>query len=151
VSTKNRRPARNLALQALYELDCTQHSVDDVMAGRFENEESNALPADLRAFAYKLVNGVLDSKKQVDVVIQEYAPEWPLSQMAIVDRNILRMAIFEFAVSGQTPIKVAINEAIELAKDYGSDSASRFINGVLGTLASHESELRAALEKDAKP
>ena len=145
MAAKNRRQARNLALQALYELDSTRHSVADVMAARLEDEP---LTDDLRQFTYKLVNGVLEHKVRLDVVIQEYAPEWPLSQMAVVDRNILRIAIFEFAILKETPIKVAINEAIELAKDYGSDSASRFINGVLGTLASHEDELRAVLEKD---
>ncbi len=134
-----------MALQALYELDSTRHSVADVMAARLEEEP---LADDLLHFTYTLVNGVLDHKARLDVVIQEYAPEWPLSQMAVVDRNILRMAIYEFAILKETPIRVAINEAIELAKDYGSDSASRFINGVLGTLASHEDELRAVLEKD---
>ena len=134
-----------MALQALYELDSTRHSVADVMAARLEEDP---LVDDLRDFAYTLVNGVLQHKNRLDVVIQEYAPEWPLSQMAVVDRNILRMAILEFAIMKETPIKVAINEAIELAKDFGSDSASRFINGVLGTLASHETELRAVLEKD---
>ena len=134
-----------MALQALYELDSTRHGVADVMAARLEEE---SLAGDLLNFAYKLVNGVLEHKTRLDVVIQEYAPEWPLNQMAVVDRNILRMAIYEFAILKETPIKVAINEAIELAKDYGSDSASRFINGVLGTLASHEDELRAVLEKD---
>jgi N utilization substance protein B len=144
VSAKNRRPARKLALQALYELDCTNHSVADVMTERLEE---TPLADDQRQFAYRLVNGILDSKGRIDVVIQEYAPEWPLSQMAIIDRNILRIAIYEFAILEQTPIKVAINEAIELAKDFGSESTSRFINGVLGSLAAREEELRAALAK----
>jgi transcription antitermination protein NusB len=146
VSGKNRRLARNTALQALYELDATQHTIAEVMTARLEEEP---LAEDMRVFAYKLVNGVLDNRKQLDTVIQHYAPEWPLDQIAIVDRNILRMAIFEFAILTETPIKVAINEAVELAKDFGSESASRFINGVLGTLATHEEELAAAL-KDAK-
>ncbi len=145
MSAKNRRLARVLALQALYELDCTHHTIADVMTARLEAEP---VVEDQQQFAYKLVNGVIDNKKRLDVVIQEYAPEWPLNQMAIVDRNVLRMAIFEFAILKQTPIKVAINEAIELAKDFGSDSASRFINGVLGTLAAHEEDLRAALKED---
>ena len=115
------------------------------MAARLE---SDPLPEDLRLFAYQLVNGVLQYKDRLDVVIQRYAPEWPLAQMAIVDRNVLRIAIYEFAILKQTPIKVAINEAIELAKDFGSDSASRFINGVLGTLTTHEEEMRAALERE---
>jgi transcription antitermination protein NusB len=147
VSSRNRRLARNVALQALYELDCTTHSVADVISARLE---ADPLSDDLRSFCYTLVNGVLENKARLDVVIQQYAPEWPLSQMAIVDRNILRMAIYEFAILKETPIKVAINEAIELAKDYGSDSASRFINGVLGTLATHEAELKTALEIDAR-
>jgi N utilization substance protein B len=145
VSAKNRRLARVLALQALYELDCTQHSIGEVMTARLDTEP---LTDDLRQFAYRLVNGVIDNKIRLDVVIQEYAPEWPLNQMAIVDRNILRMSIYEFAILKETPIKVAINEAIELAKDFGSDSASRFINGVLGTLAAQEDDLRKALEED---
>jgi transcription antitermination protein NusB len=147
MSSKNRRQARSLALQALYELDSTRHSVADVMAARLEEQP---IPEDLRLFAYKLVNGALAYKDRLDAVIQVHAPEWPLSQMAIVDRNILRIAIYEFAIWGETPIKVAINEAIELAKDFGSDSASRFINGVLGALATREDELRAALKEDAK-
>jgi transcription antitermination protein NusB len=145
VSAKNRRLARILALQALYELDCTQHSIADVMTARLDSEP---LAEDLLQFAYRLVNGVIDNRTKLDVVIQEYAPEWPLNQMAIVDRNVLRMSIFEFAILKETPVKVAINEAIELAKDFGSDSASRFINGVLGTLAAHEDDLRAALKED---
>ncbi len=147
MSSKNRRLARSLALQALYELDCTHHSVADVMAARLEEQP---IPDDLREFAYRLVNGVLAYRDRLDSVIQVHAPEWPLSQMAVVDRNILRMAIYEFAIWGETPIKVVINEAIELAKDFGSDSASRFINGVLGALASREGELRAELKEDAK-
>src|SRR5688572_28001923 len=113
MSSKNRRQARSLALQALYELDSTRHSVADVMAARLEEQP---VPEDQRLFAFKIVNSVLAYKDRLDAVIQVHAPEWPLSQMAIVDRNILRIAIYEFAIWGETPIKVAINEAIELAK-----------------------------------
>lgn len=133
---KNRRPARVVALQALYELDCTRHGVAAVMAARLE--EAADLSQDSRQFAHLLVNGVLDQRARLDALIQQFAPEWPLDQMAIIDRNILRIAIYEFALAGETPIKVAINEAIELAKDYGSESASRFVNGVLGALAVRE-------------
>lgn len=96
-------------------------------------------------FASFLVQGVIAHQDGMDKLIARYAPEWPLDQMAIIDRNILRMAIFEFLVSGETPVKVAINEAVELAKTYGSDSAPRFINGVLGTLADNIPELRAEI------
>jgi transcription antitermination protein NusB len=142
VTARNRRPARVVALQALYELDCTKHTVGDVMTARLEGED---ITADLQMFAYNLVNGVLDNRAKLDTVIQRYAPEWPLNQMAIVDRNLLRIAIYEFAVAKETPIKVAINEAIELAKEFGSENAARFVNGVLGTLATKEDELYAAL------
>ena len=73
--------------------------------------------------------------------IAEHAPEWPMDQVAVIDRNILRIALWEFAVSEVTPIKVAINEAIELAKVFGSDSSSRFVNGVLGSLVDHQEEI----------
>lgn len=106
------------------------------MAARIE--EAAELTDDVRQFSYRLVHGVLEQRARLDALIQQYAPEWPLEQMAIIDRNILRIAIYEFALTGETPIKVAINEAIELAKDYGSESASRFVNGVLGALAVRE-------------
>jgi len=142
LSAKNKRLARQVALQALYELDCTRHPVEDVMAARIEEDP---LDDDLRKFAYRVVNGVLAHTERLDAVIQRYAPEWPLAQMAIIDRNILRIAIFEFAILKETPIKVAINEAIEMAKNFGSESASRFVNGVLGTLASRQAELEEVL------
>ncbi len=139
--------ARQIALQALYELDCTHHTIGEVMVARLEDQ---LLSEETRQFAYRLVNGVLDHRQELDGMIEHYAPEWPLKQMAIIDRNILRMAIFEFAVSGETPIKVAINEAIELAKEYGSESASRFVNGVLGALAVHDSDPNKSYEDTPK-
>ncbi len=78
----------------------------------------------------------------MDHVIEKYAPEWPLDQIATIDRNILRISCWEFAIQNETPVKVAINEAVEIAKLYGSDSAPRFINGVLGSLAEHQYEIR---------
>ncbi len=99
------------------------------------------LEADLNEFAQALVAGVVSCTPTLDRLIQQYAPEWPLDQMALIDRNILRIAIWEFAADQQTPIKVAINEAVELAKLYGSDSAPRFINGVLGALAVRQAEV----------
>ena len=83
---------------------------------------------------------------EIDKIIVETAPEWPLEQIAAIDRNILRMALWEFAVFRETPLKVAINEAVELAKLYGSDSAPRFINGVLGALAEHQNEIHQTIQ-----
>ena len=130
-----RHQARITALQALYEIDCTGHAVPDVLTNLLD---SDPLPAGAQRFAYQLVNGVLEHRAALDKLIQRYAPEWPVDQMAIIDRNILRMAIFEIAVSNTAPLRVAINEAVELAKTYGADTAPRFVNGVLGSLAANE-------------
>jgi N utilization substance protein B len=138
-----RHQARIVALQALYEIDCTKHAPAIVLEQRLAAIQ---LPKTATAFSYRLVNGVLDHQAVLDVFIHRHAPEWPLEQMAYIDRNILRMAIFEFAVDGQTPVKVAINEAVELAKAFGSDSAPRFINGVLGTLVEHQTAITQAIQ-----
>ena len=87
-----------------------------------------------RVFAHNLVEGVLNNQTEIDTIISDFAPSWPITQMAIVDRNILRMAIYEMILGGDTPPKVAINEAVELAKVFGSDSSPRFVNGVLGSV-----------------
>jgi N utilization substance protein B len=130
-----RRRARIIAIQALYELDLTNHLPAVVIQRRIE---AKPFPPEGIPFVRHLVFGVLQYKEHLDDLIQRYAPEWPIEQMAPIDRNILRMALFEFSVDGQTPVKVAINEAVELAKLFGSDSAPRFVNGVLGSLAGED-------------
>ena len=132
---KARTRARGVALQALYEIDMTNHPPGEVLQNRLEAE---VLSDELAEFARTIVFGVLPLAIDLDRIIARYAPEWPLDQMAAIDRNILRVACWEFAVERDTPVKVAINEAVELAKLYGSDSAPRFVNGVLGSLADHE-------------
>ncbi len=141
---KIRRRARSLALQALYEIDSTEHAPGTVLDQRLADE---ALPPEGEAFVRKLITGVLQYRSAMDELIARFAPEWPLDQMAIIDRNILRMAIFEFAVDQDTPMKVAINEAVELARLFGSDSAPRFINGVLGTLATQQATIAQTLAR----
>lgn len=141
---KARRKARTVALQALYEIDCTTHDAETVLEERLVEQP---LGAELNDFARKLVQGVRAQAPVLDQLIRKNAPEWPLDQMALIDRNILRMAIWEFAAERQTPVKVAINEAVELAKLYGSDSAARFVNGVLGALASRQNEVAQAFGK----
>ncbi|MBN1640082.1 MAG: transcription antitermination factor NusB [Anaerolineae bacterium] len=126
-----RRQARIAALQALFEIDSVGHQVGVVLQRRIQEAE---MPGAGEAFLSKLVRGVIEHQAALDELIVAYAPEWPIDQMAIIDRNILRIALFEFLVDGGTPPKVAINEAVELAKTFGSDSSSRFVNGVLGTL-----------------
>ncbi|MCX6054461.1 MAG: transcription antitermination factor NusB [Chloroflexi bacterium] len=136
---KSRTKARGIALQVLYEYDLTGHPSGDSLEARFEEE---ILEKNLYVFAQQIVQGVIPIITKLDDVIAEHAPEWPLDQVAIIDRNILRIALWEFAVSKITPVKVAINEAIELAKIFGSDSSSRFVNGVLGSLVNHISEIQ---------
>lgn len=135
-----RRQARIVALQALYEIDCVHHPPGTVLQQRIQE---NDMPDEGEAFARLLVLGVLEHQARLDALIATYAPEWPVEQMSIVDRNVLRIALFELIVDGHTPPKVAINEAVELAKLFGSDSSPRFVNGVLGTLfAQHLAETR---------
>lgn len=141
---KPRTRARSLALQVLYEVDIANHPPADIYKLRLED---NPLPDDLSDFARQIIFGILPLRNTLDEIIARYAPEWPLDQIAAIDRNILRMALWEFAVYHDTPIKVAINEAVELAKQFGSDSAPRFINGVLGALAEHQSEIQQTIQK----
>lgn len=136
---KSRTKARAIALQALYEIDLTGHKIGDVLAERLEESK---LDSDLNEFSMQIVRGVLQLVDPIDQYIIQYAPEWPLDQVAVIDRNILRIALWEFAFQGDTPTKVAINEAVELAKLFGSDSSPRFVNGVLGSLASRQNEIR---------
>jgi N utilization substance protein B len=127
---KIRHRARIVALQALFEIDSTTHVPEVVLQQRLEE---TPLPDDGVDFARTLVFGVLEHRDRLDTVIRANAPEWPLDQMATIDRNLLRMALLEMGVLGSTPVKVAINEAVELAKLFGSDSSRRFVNGVLGS------------------
>jgi N utilization substance protein B len=131
-----------VTLETLYEFDIANHPPDEILERRLEAHpmESNGVE-----FASALIHGVIQYQEEMDKLIARSAPEWPLDQMAVIDRNILRMAIYEFLVDGETPVKVAINEAVELAKIYGSDSAPRFVNGVLGTLADQIPALRQEL------
>ena len=141
---KSHTRARSIALQVLYEVDIANHIPGDVLKLRLEDFP---LSDDLAEFTRKIVFGVLPLSSNLDLLISRYAPEWPLEQIAAIDRNILRIALWEFAVYQETPIKVAINEAVELAKLYGSDSAPRFVNGVLGALADHQHEIKQILQK----
>ncbi len=142
---KPRTRARSIALQALYEIDiASNHLPGEVLTLRLEE---TPLSEDLAEFARHIVFGVLPLTHDLDQLISKYAPEWPLDQIAAIDRNILRIAFWEFAVYRETPVKVAINEAVELAKQYGSDSAPRFINGVLGTLVDHEHEIHQIIRR----
>lgn len=127
-----RRKARVIALQTLYELDCTKHEAQEAFAHLTIDK---TLPQEAISFSEELTQGVLRTKSELDDLINRFAPAFPTAQMSIIDRNILRLAIFEILSDNNTPIKVVINEAVELAKSFGSDSSPRLINGVLGSIA----------------
>ena len=135
---KSRTKARSVALQVLYEVDMSGHKPESVFSQRLEE---NPLEGSLSDFTSQIVFGVYPLFEKLDQFISQHAPEWPMDQVAVIDRNIIRIALWEFAVSELTPVKVAINEAIELAKLYGADSTPRFVNGVLGSLANRQDEI----------
>ena len=126
---KVRRQAREAVLQALYEIDSVGHN--PAQAVNYRIEDSN-LPEEGAEFARALVQGILEHVEQLDAVIGKHAPEWPVDQLVVVDRNIIRLALYELQFVDDVPVKVAINEAVELGKIFGSDNAPRFVNGVLG-------------------
>ncbi|MDD5288850.1 MAG: transcription antitermination factor NusB [Dehalococcoidales bacterium] len=127
-----RRKARSIALQALYEIDSVQHDPEETL--KHLQAEADLSEATI-GFARELVEGVTRDREKLDALIHRYAPAWPIEQIAVIDRNILRLAIFEILIDNKIPVKVAINEAVELAKDFGGDSSSKFINGVLGAVS----------------
>lgn len=126
-----RRKARIVALQVLYEVDCSGHQADEVFQ---RNIRESDLPEQVAEFARGLVTGVLQNKQAIDSQIRHFAPLFPLEQIAVIDRNILRLAIYEISFDSQVPLKAAVNEAVELAKSFGGDSSPKFINGVLGSV-----------------
>ncbi len=127
-----RRKARALALQALYEVDSAGHEIEEVVTHLLTK---GGLSEENGAFVRGLVSGVIQNKEKIDLNIQNFAPAWPIEQIPVVDRNILRLAIFEILLDNKVPVKVAINEAVELAKTFGGDNSSRFVNGVLGSVS----------------
>lgn len=130
----NRHLSRTIALQALYQWDFKgmpenqlSSIVQDILkefASNFESEK----------FVFELVEGVQKKLKEIDALITKYAPEWPVGKITIVDRNVLRLGVYELKFSDGVPARVAINEAIELAKTFGSESSGKFVNGVLGAI-----------------
>jgi N utilization substance protein B len=150
----NRHLGRIVALQTLYELDfrieVAEENLDrEAVLERNINRYSEVM--DDKAFVESLVTGVLEESEQLDVFIQPLAPEWPLSQIARIDRVILRMGVWEMKYDDSVPIKVIINEAVELAKGFGADNSSKFVNGVLGTAAKQLGKVTETKTKGAKP
>ena len=128
----SRRRARALILQALYEIDSTSHSTEAVLSRLLADTE---LSEENNSFVRQLVSGVIQSQQQLDEHIKRFAPAWPINQLSTVDRNILRLAIFELLIDNRVPVNITINEAVELAKKFGSDNSARFVNGVLSSVS----------------
>ncbi|MDX1521640.1 MAG: transcription antitermination factor NusB [Anaerolineae bacterium] len=144
---KVRRRARAAVLQVLYELDFTDHKALPALEARLEDRP---LPDAAASFARSLTQGVQTYRVYLDSLVEELAPEWPIDQIAAVDRNVLRVAVYELMFEADIPPKVAINEAVELAKMFGSESSPRFVNGVLGSLVSRDrAKLREMLKVPA--
>src|SRR5579864_1528787 len=126
-----RRQARTIALQTLYEYDIAHHGPSEILQ---RHADERTLHPKVVEYANELVLGVCNHLADIDAHIQSAAREWPLQQMARIDKNILRLAIYEILYNNSVPAKAAINEAVELAKTFGSDTSSRFVNGVLGAI-----------------
>jgi N utilization substance protein B len=127
-----RHKARTIALQVLYEVDSAARPADSVVERLLSETDLNEETA---AFVRELVAGAVGNKDKIDGSIKKYAPAWPLEQIAMIDRNILRLAIFEILFDNKVPVKVAVSEAVELAKTFGSESSPTFVNGVLGSVS----------------
>jgi N utilization substance protein B len=127
-----RHRARTIALQALYEIDSVGRRADVVTERLLDGA---GLSGESREFASDLVAGTVGHRDEIDDNIRRFAPAWPIEQIATVDRNILRLAIFEILFDNKVPVKVAVSEAVELAKTFGSENSARFVNGVLGSVS----------------
>lgn len=132
----NRHLSRSIVLQTLFEWDFRNISAGDAMDALERNAREFAPSAGDLPFMQELQKGVIARKSDLDLVIEKAAPEWPIARIALVDRNVLRLGLYELLFSDRekVPAKVAINEAIELAKSFGGDNSGRFVNGVLGAV-----------------
>lgn len=143
----NRHLARTITMQTLYEWDFNH--ADEAAALKFlaQNKLEFAPSFEDQGFMEALIKNVFKNQKEIDEYIIKYAPEWPLEQITTVDRNILRIGVFELVFSKDVPSKVAINEAIELAKTFGGQASGKFVNGVLGAIYKDMSDKKELKEQ----
>ena len=148
---RKRTRSREFALQVLYQIDLTRGPADEALRAFWEERKDVSLPADersvieeskrdeeVRQYTEVLVNGTLEKLSVLDALIERFAENWAIGRMAYVDRNILRLASYEMIFLDEIPLKVAINEAVELAKRYGEPDSSKFVNGILDKIAKTE-------------
>jgi N utilization substance protein B len=145
----NRHLARTIALQTLYQWDFDSKNQAELSHVIKRNLKEFAPQFDDKGFIKHLVEGVIKNQKEIDGLITKYAPEWPIEQITMVDRNVLRIGIQEMKYDPDIPEKVAINEAIELAKTFGGESSGKFVNGVLGTIYKEMDDKKNKPAKDA--
>ena len=153
-----RHLARITAMQVLYEIDVADHAASEVLDRTFEDPDLTAEEdgpagdalAEVRERVERLVRGVMENFREIDPYIAEAAPAFPIVQLPAVDRNVLRLAIYELLHEAEVPPKAAINEAVELAKRFGGENSSRFVNGVLGTIAARIERDRKTAESEAE-
>jgi N utilization substance protein B len=134
---RKRSIARECALKILYQIEMTSRTPENALAAFWEQEEEH--PEDVRDFAAKIVLGIYENLANIDEKLGEYATNWQLNRMAVIDRNVLRMGLYELKFNSDIPPKVAINEAVELAKKYGDHDSSKFVNGILDKV--HKKEI----------
>lgn len=146
----NRHLSRTIAMQTLFAWDFNERQnsdIDDIIKQNFEQFAPNF---DDHGFVEGLVKGVINHVEEINTYIIKYATEWPLDQITIVDRNVLRLGIYELVFDPNIPAKVAINEAIEIAKAFGGDSSGKFINGVLGAIMKEMAPKQIDKDNEAK-
>lgn len=140
-----RRVARETTMKALFALDLGKNEPTEIMARLCEEDK---IPSEAKVFSNYLLEGVLAKQHFLDKVIERYAIEWDLERMAAVDRNILRIALFELLYAEDMPAAIPVNEAIEIAKVYGGDESPRFINGILGKVIKELSSLKSLQKQE---
>ena len=128
---RKRTQARECALQILYQIDITGESPEEVCANFWRYQEDESIEGATQDFAVALVKGVVEHLDSIDEKIAKYATNWQLKRMAVVDRNILRLSSFEILFREDIPVKVSINEAVDLAKKFSGEEAGKFVNGIL--------------------
>ncbi len=147
----NRHLSRTIAMQTLFAWDFNERQNSDINEIIKQNFEQFAPNFDDHGFVETLVKGVVDHIEEINAYIVKYATEWPLDQITIVDRNVLRLGIYELVFDPKIPAKVAINEAIEIAKAFGGDSSGKFVNGVLGAIMKEMPAKTVDRENEQKP
>ena len=148
----NRHLSRTIVMQTIYEWDFRKNKDVAEIAQRNTDQYDAETDAD---YIKKVIKGIVDNIEKIDPLLQQAAPDWPVGQIAVIDKTILRIAVYELIIDREVPPKVVINEAVELAKTFGSDNSGKFINGVLGTLYRQsdlpkETEVENVLEENEK-